>query len=186
MEHIQNNIWPTKMQHLLGVADYMRDRAKDWGMDPDECYVIGFLHDIGYLRGKENHEKVGADIARKLGLNNRIVFAIENHSETLRNFYNVTPLLAFIAEADMSVDSRGNIVGFEGRLKDIEINYGKDSEDYKNSVDNIAFIKEYLKNLHIPLPDLSTLSTNTRTETYEPLYLCNNLSLTNAILNVNK
>lgn len=186
MEHLQNNIQPTKMQHMLGVADYMRDRAKDWGMDPDECYVVGFIHDLGYFYGVENHEHKSAEIARKLGMKNNIVFAIENHSETLKDFYNVTPLLAFLVEADLSVDSRGNIVGFEGRLKDIICNHSEDSDAYRSCKSNIDFVKEYIKKLNIAPPDLSNYKTNTRTEKYEPLYICNNLSLTNAVLSGNK
>jgi hypothetical protein len=41
----------------------------------------------------------------------------------------------------MQVDSRGNDVGYEGRLKDIKERYGEDSIVYKNCLEFSKFCR---------------------------------------------
>lgn len=168
-----------KMAHMIGVAEYMRERAEDYALDPDAMYVVGLLHDIGYLGGREGHEQRGADILFDLDMGEDVVSAIENHGKNLYELRDedseaITPELVLLVEADMSVDARGYRVGFEGRLADIGRRYttgsryscpkgttrGRSSEDnrgedhiaYKTVQDNIRFIKEYQKEKGIGKP----------------------------------
>ena len=43
-----------KTAHMIGVAEYMRERAKDYGLNPDIMYAVGLLHDIGYITAERN------------------------------------------------------------------------------------------------------------------------------------
>ena len=147
-----------KMAHSIGVAEYMRERAEDYGLNPNTMYVVGLLHDIGYLGGREGHEQRGADLLDAMGLGYFYHFAIEHHGE---NLYDVQkrcvgdePLLfvVLLVEADMSVDARGYRVGFEGRLADLGRRYGEDSAAYKTAMGNIQFIKEYQREHKIGKP----------------------------------
>ena len=62
-EHIKQD----KCSHQTGVAEYMRERADDFGVDGNIAYIIGQTHDIGYLEGRWFHEQTGADMLRKAG-----------------------------------------------------------------------------------------------------------------------
>lgn len=154
-----DHIKPEKMAHMIAVAEYMRDRADDYGIDGNIAYTAGLLHDIGYLEGKEGHEEIGAEILEACGMRGEIVFAIANHATELRNIpkEQVSPMLVLMVEADLSVDFRGFKVGFDKRLKDIENRYGvfkhgnvNDKPIYQSVLSNIEYIKEYQKEHDIP------------------------------------
>lgn len=157
-----------KMAHMVGVAEYMRERASDYGLNPDEMYVVGLLHDIGYLKGRAGHELSGAMLLDRMGLL-KYSFAIEFHGNKLREMFTdylfnksehigsfdrktKGHIITLLVEADSSVDVRGFRVGFEKRLKDIGERYGYHSAAYETVSDNIAFIKEYQRNWGIGKP----------------------------------
>lgn len=145
VEHINRN----KMAHMIGVAEYMRERASDYGLNPDVMYAVGFLHDIGYIKGRADHEKHGAEILGAIGVDEDILFTIAHHGENpyeVQKEYGkevITPEFVLVLEADMSIDAKGYRVGFDGRLADIERRYGKDHIAVATVKNNIAFIKEY-------------------------------------------
>lgn len=45
-----------KILHMWGVAEYMYQNASKYELKPDKMYVLGLLHDIGYIKGKQDHE----------------------------------------------------------------------------------------------------------------------------------
>lgn len=147
-----------KMAHMIGVAEYMRERATDYGLNPDVAYTIGLLHDIGYVKGRVEHEKHGAEILGAIGVDADIRFAIAHHGENAREIQKeygketITPEFVLTLEADMSVNAQGYRVGFEGRIADIEKRYGKDHIAVATVKDNIDFIKEYQKEHGIGKP----------------------------------
>lgn len=53
--------------------------------------------------------------------------------------------LILLWEADVSVDSMGNEVGFKNRLTDIGLRYGFDSLPYRIVEEIINWLKEYNK-----------------------------------------
>lgn len=58
--------------------------AAELGADVSVCKRAGLLHDIGKAVDHEvqgHHSKIGADIARKFGLPNEVVHAIEAHHD---------------------------------------------------------------------------------------------------------
>ena len=139
-----------KMAHMVGVAEYMRDHAEEYGLNPDEMYVLGLLHDIGYLEGRNEHEQYGAKMLSEMGLNMVYTYAICHHGD---NPYALCPdginpsdkavkPYLLLLEGDMSVNAQGYRVGFDKRIEDIGQRYGFDSEAYKTACDNVRFIKE--------------------------------------------
>jgi putative nucleotidyltransferase with HDIG domain len=148
---------------MIGVAEYMRERAEDYGVNPDVAYTIGMLHDIGYINGRAGHEQYGASVLSAIGVDEDIRYAIAHHGENLRELHNtlakegvadekITPEFVLLMEADMSVNARGYRVGFEGRLADIERRYGEDHIAVATVKDNISFIKEWQKEHGIGKP----------------------------------
>lgn len=57
-----------KMAHNIGVAEYMRENAEKYGLPADEMYVMGLLHDIGYIKQHKGHEEYGAELLETMGL----------------------------------------------------------------------------------------------------------------------
>lgn len=147
-----------KMAHMIGVAEYMRERAEDYNLNPDEMYAVGLLHDIGYIGGRQGHEQYGAEIMRNLGMDYDVLFAINHHGENMKDVAaqygkdNLYPVYVLMVEADMSVDARGYRVGFEGRIADIKNRYGEDHIAYATVNDNIEFIKEWQQEHNIGKP----------------------------------
>lgn len=147
-----------KMAHMVGVAEYMRERAEDYNLNPDEMYAVGLLHDIGYIGGRQGHEQYGAEIMENLGMDMDVIFAIRHHGENMKEVAakygkdNLYPLYVLTVEADMSVDATGHRVGFEGRMEDIKRRYGEDHIAYATVKDNIEFIKEWQKEHGIGKP----------------------------------
>lgn len=152
-EHIKQD----KCSHQTGVAEYMRERADDFGVDGNIAYIIGHNHDIGYLEGRWFHEQTGAEMLRKAGFGEEICYAIEHHADDLAKLNEqkeLSPYLVLLVEADMSVEMHGYRVGFDKRLADIEKRYGKDNNPQYDLVKkNIEFIKEYWAEHNIPTQD---------------------------------
>lgn len=155
----KEHISAMKAAHMFGVAEYMRDRADDYGIDGNIAYTAGLLHDIGYLEGQLGHEEIGAEILEACGMCGDVVFAVANHATELKSIPDeqVSPLLVLMVEADLSVNSRGFRVGFDSRLKDIERHHGVDKKGnvnnmpkYQSVLSNIEYIKAYQIEHDIP------------------------------------
>jgi putative nucleotidyltransferase with HDIG domain len=74
------------VQHMLATEAIMRALARRKSEDEDEWGFAGLLHDIDaeLVEGDlEAHGKLGADIARELGVSERISHAILCHNEEL-------------------------------------------------------------------------------------------------------
>jgi len=70
------------LKHSMEVAFLSASLAAELGADEGVCRKAGLLHDIGKAVDHEvpgHHAKIGADIARKFGLPQEIVHAIEAH-----------------------------------------------------------------------------------------------------------
>lgn len=136
-----------KMAHCKAVAEHMKKVARIQGKDDltaDIYYVVGLLHDIGYLRGRKEHEINGAVILKAMGMKDEYVQAILNHGTnpyTLK-INEQTDILIALQDADMSVDKYGRDAGFKKRLEDIKLRYGADSEAYDTATKTVQFIKE--------------------------------------------
>lgn len=70
------------LKHSMEVSFLAASLAAELGADEGVCRKAGLLHDIGKAVDHEvpgHHAKIGADIARKFGLPQEVVHAIEAH-----------------------------------------------------------------------------------------------------------
>ncbi len=174
MERTAQKIPEDRLNHMIGVAEYMFDRAHDYGVPRDEAYVVGLMHDIGYLYGPEKHDNRGAELLQWVfGLNSISHDVIAYHggrlSEHEPELYpgksdephfgwfegcdRYDRLRVLLCEADMSVDLSGERVGFEARMDDIRARHGNEPDVVSTCADNIEYVKRYCADHGIPQPD---------------------------------
>ena len=123
-----------RLKHSIAVARKMVEIAKSKNFsneDIQNCFVIGYNHDIGYKFTKNgiNHNIIGGEILK----NNNFKYwrEIYYHGETNIEYNSL--YLDILNQADMQIDKYGNEVGYEKRLADIENRYGISSVQYLNS-----------------------------------------------------
>ena len=135
--------------HMFGVANYMYQNAEKHNLDKNEMYLLGLMHDIGYLIDEKNHEEIGGEFLKSQ--NYKYADFIKNHA-ILPSIYmklkdctesEISKELILLWTADMSIDLNGKNIGFDERLKDIGLRHGKDSTAYKNSEKMIDWLKKY-------------------------------------------
>lgn len=139
-----------RIRHMHGVAEYMYRNAEKHQLRSDQMYVLGLLHDIGYMNGKIAHEAFGANLIKSLGFEMDYVIAILWHGSKPSDFLaltkktakNVPNEMILLWEADMHVNSKGEEVTYDDRLLDIRERYGEDSNEYKNCQEIIDFLKK--------------------------------------------
>lgn len=123
-----------RLKHINAVAQYMYDKAEDG--KKEEMYLLGMLHDIGYLYAQKGHNVFGGNILKEQGY--KYWQEVYYHGEPISPYKSDE--LDFLNSADMSVDSKGNLVGHEQRLNDIGDRYGYISDEYINAkkvIDNL-------------------------------------------------
>jgi len=140
-----------RVLHMHGVAEYMyRNAGRFEGLDPEKMYLLGYLHDIGYISGDKNgHELYGALLLAKcFSTNFGMPFLgdlINHHGDTpsgwLKNHDIVPDELRLLWEADMMVDLTGECVGYEKRLEGIARTSGTSSESYRICRETIDWLK---------------------------------------------
>lgn len=105
---------------MHGVAEYMYKHAEDYGLDPEEMYLLGLLHDIGYLEGKIKHAQHGADILQKIKFPHKYQIAVERHGDILKEKDHPSLELMLLIEADMHViPGSSKEVTYRDRLEEI-------------------------------------------------------------------
>jgi len=138
-----------KMAHMHGVAEYMYEHAEENGLIPDEMYILGLLHDIGYLYGSEGHEENGAALLHRMGFENH--WHVLWHGTSPKDYLqytsreNLPAELILLMEANMKIGLSGEEIGYENRLKEMANIYGLASEQYMLCEDTIQWLTEYKK-----------------------------------------
>ena len=120
-----------RMIHILSVARQCYQIAKTkYQLTEEECrkaFMIGFLHDVGYEFSEynlEHPEKGRALVKETLGVD---LPEIQMHGDPDGE---QTLFLSILNEADLTVDSKGNVVSVEDRLHDIKSRYSEDALEY--------------------------------------------------------
>lgn len=131
-----------RLKHSLAVARKMVEIAKNKGLsteDIENCFVIGFNHDIGYefTQNGINHNVIGGNILKNNGF--KYWQEVYYHGENDTEFDSL--YLTILNQADMQIDKYGNDVGYDKRLCDIKSRYGEDSIVYKKCFDLIEKIR---------------------------------------------
>jgi len=121
-----------RIKHSFAVARKMKQIAIELGLNDEEindCFVIGFIHDIGYefATNKTEHNKIGGEILKRN--NFKYWKEIYYHGETEIEYESL--YLDILNQADMQIDKYGNDVGYDKRLEDIKSRYGETSIVYE-------------------------------------------------------
>ena len=142
-----------RLKHIYGVAKLMAENAEKHGLNKQEMFMLGFLHDIGYeFGGSEEHHVVGAEMLEKE--NYKYFKEVLFHG--MPNVGYESPALDLLNFADMHINKKGEYVTFEERLKDIAERRGKDSPHFKNCTVIIEGLKQKgfsdqpIKDLNVP------------------------------------
>ena len=113
-----------KLLHIIGVARECERLAKEAGLTEREqtaCFVMGFLHDIGYERTTPDNATEHPYIGE----------AIRAHGH---KFENLSIYDRILNQADLTTDFRGNHVTIDERLDSIAFKYGKANKHYITAV----------------------------------------------------
>ena len=130
-----------KTAHIFAVARLMADKAELLGLDKQEMFTLGLVHDIGFeFGGSETHHQEGAEILKKQ--NYKYWQEVLHHGKPTQEFQSKA--LDLLNYADLHIDKCGKFVSFEDRLKDIALRRGEDSPHYKNSQIVIKQLEERL------------------------------------------
>ena len=133
-----------RQKHILAVAKLMQENAKKFGLDEQEMFTLGYLHDIGYAFGNgENHHIDGSELLKKQ--NYKYYKEVLYHGKPVENYSSrALDLLNF---ADMHIGKKGNYLTFDERLEDIKSRRGENSPHYQNSKKVIDRLQKLLKKL---------------------------------------
>ncbi len=82
-------------RHMLAVEAAMRAYAVKFDEDPELWGTVGLLHDFDYEQWPQppDHPLRGAEILRKRGYDDRVVYAILSHADYLQDDYPRTSRL---------------------------------------------------------------------------------------------
>lgn len=119
-----------RLKHIFEVAKLMKEQAEIVGLDNEEMFTLGMLHDIGYEFGENNdHNFVGFQILDKQDY--KYAKEVLYHGKPNSEYKSLA--LDLLNFADMHIDKKGNYVSFENRLEDIKNRRGEQSMAYINS-----------------------------------------------------
>ena len=105
----------------------------------EKMYVLGFVHDIGYIFGSKGHAHAGGNLLDRCGFE----YAQEVYLHGTGDPYpeQLSDELMLLQWCDMSVGPNGVRMTCVERLEDIGERYGLDSEQYleaKMIIDRLA------------------------------------------------
>lgn len=128
-----------RTKHIFSVARLMKENATKLGLDPEEMFTLGLLHDIGYEFGEsEEHHIKGFEILEKQKY--KYSREVLHHGKPDVDFSS--PALDLLNFADMHINKKGEYVCFEDRLLDIKERRGENSPHYQNSKKIIEGLKQ--------------------------------------------
>lgn len=124
-----------RIQHIVTVANRLKaiveSRSDVYGMTPDEAFILGYLHDIGYefTEDQTNHCFIAGEILRNQGYKYwQEVYWHGIPQEEYKS--NELMLLNYV---DMTTSPNGEQVSLEERIDDIIQRYGGNSIQAKNA-----------------------------------------------------
>lgn len=133
-----------KLKHSLGVARMCEKLAKKESVSKtqqDACFVMGFLHDIGYEHANtlSEHPEISYEMIHNAILyEQKILSAIRNHGT---KYDNLSFFDKILNTADLMIDHEGNTVTIEERLSGIKNRHGEDSIHYQHAKQQADIIK---------------------------------------------
>ena len=126
-----------RMKHSLSVAAKMKELAttdqEKYQVNPDDAFILGMLHDIGYEFSEEQKEH-----ANKGGL----ILKEQNYKYWQEVFYHGisqneydSPMLRLLNYVDMITGPTGEYITIRERIDDISKRYGKGSWQEQEAIE---------------------------------------------------
>ena len=118
-----------RIKHSLAVAKKMKEMAAEnpnkYPVEPDDAFVLGLLHDIGYEFASEQkeHAHMGSSILKKQGYK----YWQEVYYHGIPQDEYDSPMLRLLNYADMITGPAGEYMTIEQRIEDIAERYGEGS-----------------------------------------------------------
>lgn len=131
---------------MHAVAEYMYEHALEYNLVPDKMYVLGLLHDIGYIHEAVNHSLTGSFLLKGVGYELWDIVSWHGSTPAMYveakgvSFDEIPNELILLWTADLSIGPNGEEIGFSKRLVDIAKRYGVDSKQYQNAEDTISWL----------------------------------------------
>lgn len=120
------------LNHSRAVAEYMYENCNGSEELKSEMYALGLLHDIGKFVDKtKNHNETGFYMCHKVDY--KYTFEVLMHGTPYNSSFNPTDALDLLNEADLSINKKGENIGFKMRLEDIGERYGFNSKEYESA-----------------------------------------------------
>src|SRR5271165_4406565 len=82
------------VRHCQSVEAAMRAYARKLGEDEEKWGIVGLLHDFDYQRwpNPPDHPLMGAEILRRLGYPEDVIYAIKSHADYLPDCPRIRPI----------------------------------------------------------------------------------------------
>ncbi|MBQ9270932.1 MAG: HD domain-containing protein [Alphaproteobacteria bacterium] len=113
-----------RYKHIRGVAELMAEIAPQ---DKEkEMFLLGMLHDIGYLYQPKDHNFFGGNLLKEQGYK----YWQEVYWHGVPDAEYTSYELDLLNSADMQINGKGELVSYAERLEDIAARYGNDSSQY--------------------------------------------------------
>jgi hypothetical protein len=113
-----------RYKHIRGVAELMAEIAP--AGKEKEMFLLGFLHDIGYLYQPKDHNFFGGNLLKEQGYE----YWQEVYWHGVPEAEYSSAALDLLNAADMQVNGKGERVSYSERLEDIASRYGDGSAQY--------------------------------------------------------
>ena len=106
---------PGLIRHVLAVEIAMRAYARQLGENEDTWGIVGLLHDFDYQRwpNRPDHPLKGAEILRKRGYPDEVIYAILSHADYLPDY----PRVHLADKALYACDELAGLITATARLR---------------------------------------------------------------------
>ncbi|MEG2262842.1 MAG: HD domain-containing protein [Clostridia bacterium] len=136
-----------RMKHSLAVAYRMQQLATeqqcDYPVAPDEAFMLGLLHDIGYAYTDTpvDHAKAGGSVLKLQKY--KYWREVAHHGDPLTKYNSI--MLQLLNYVDMTTGPTGIHMTMEERIKEISKRFGKDSPNAHTATLMAEIIKASIK-----------------------------------------
>lgn len=131
-----------RYKHIRGVAELMAEIAPE-GREK-EMFLLGMLHDIGYLYQPKDHNFFGGNLLKEQGYK----YWREVYWHGVPDAEYTSDELDRLNSADMQVNACGERVSYAERLADIAARYGEVSVQFKLAEKMVKYLTAKGYNSH--------------------------------------
>lgn len=140
------------IKHTLGVAKYMKENASNFGLDPEDMWVLGYLHNINNLMEDNPKCDDNSVILHRLGfkMSQYTSWCHESPVKYCKNLVVEMPptKLILLWKAMYSINSEGEVVEYDEVLKELKSKLGILNVRYMIAAETVSWLKKYDESLN--------------------------------------